>query len=291
MSADQHPLVIEPVVAWPRQAETECDYLVTVDLRGPLPGPDGTPATWPYPVEEFTFTIALDGSPSFVCTALDEPSVVLHRFGGTYGAARFRVATTGETGPASLWLTISNQWGVPVRKAELPSEVRERAPGREPQARTSGGGPRLPEVRSPNASPTAGPEVSPGPGRSGGLVRGGSYEGAMALPRSQGADRRQAVTISFAGANRPWAAWIGDRLERRGVHVTPLRWDPSPRISLEEALHDLLLAPGRVLLVLSEWYFQLGPRTREEWNAALREVVSPDPSRFAAVSVTTSPVP
>lgn len=31
------PLLIEPVVAWPRQAEAGGDYLVTVDLRGPLP--------------------------------------------------------------------------------------------------------------------------------------------------------------------------------------------------------------------------------------------------------------
>ncbi|MGW2549560.1 FxSxx-COOH system tetratricopeptide repeat protein [Streptomyces sp. NPDC001635] len=99
------------------------------------------------------------------------------------------------------------------------------------------------------------------------------------------------VTISFAGFNRAWAAWIGDRLERRGLRVVYLRWDSPAEIPLEDCLRDLKLAEGRILMVVSEWYFQLGPRTYEEWNAALRNVVAPDPSRFAAVSVTTSPVP
>ncbi|MGX5187562.1 FxSxx-COOH system tetratricopeptide repeat protein [Streptomyces avermitilis] len=102
---------------------------------------------------------------------------------------------------------------------------------------------------------------------------------------------QQTVTISFAGFNRAWAAWIGDRLERRGHHVVYLRWDAPPEVPLADLLHDLKLSPGRILIVVSEWYFQLGPRTYDEWNAALREVVAPDPQRFAAVSVTTAPVP
>ncbi|MEH0546811.1 FxSxx-COOH system tetratricopeptide repeat protein [Streptomyces sp. B21-105] len=102
---------------------------------------------------------------------------------------------------------------------------------------------------------------------------------------------RQAVTIHFAGYNRAWAAWIGDRLERRGLRVVYLRWDSPAEVPLVDLLRDLELAEGRILIVVSEWYFQLGPRTQEEWNAALREVVAPDPSRFAAVSVTTASVP
>ncbi|MGW5769083.1 FxSxx-COOH system tetratricopeptide repeat protein [Streptomyces longwoodensis] len=102
---------------------------------------------------------------------------------------------------------------------------------------------------------------------------------------------RQTVTISFAGFNRAWAAWIGDRLERRGLRVVYLRWDSPAEVPLVNLLRDLSLAEGRILILVSEWYFQLGPRTHEEWNAALREVVAPDPSRFAAVSVTTASVP
>lgn len=106
-----------------------------------------------------------------------------------------------------------------------------------------------------------------------------------------GAIGAQTVTLSFAGFNRAWAAWIADRLERRGVTVVQQRWDPQVELPLEDALQDLTLSRGRVLVLLSDWYFQLGPRSHEEWNRALREVVAPDPDRFAAVSITTSALP
>lgn len=109
--------------------------------------------------------------------------------------------------------------------------------------------------------------------------------------RPVGVTGANTVTISFAGFNRAWAAWIADRLERRGVTVVQQRWDPPVSVPLEEALRDLTLARGRVLVILSDWYFQLGPRSHEEWNRALRSEVAPDPDRFAAVCVTTSALP
>ncbi|MFJ9728626.1 FxSxx-COOH system tetratricopeptide repeat protein [Streptomyces sp. NPDC101209] len=108
---------------------------------------------------------------------------------------------------------------------------------------------------------------------------------------AEGRAARQTVTISFAGFNRAWAAWIGDRLERRGLRVVYLRWDAPPEVPLADLLRGLSLAEGRVLILVSDWYFKLGPRTHEEWNAALGEVVAPAPARFAAVSVTTAPIP
>lgn len=114
----------------------------------------------------------------------------------------------------------------------------------------------------------------------------------MPVARKQvGATGTSTVTISFAGFNRAWAAWIGDRLERRGVRVVFQRWDPPVETPLEESLRDLMLAPGRILVILSDWYFQLGPRSQAEWNKALREVVAPDADRFAAVSITTATMP
>ncbi|MFD3584872.1 FxSxx-COOH system tetratricopeptide repeat protein [Streptomyces sp. NPDC058683] len=102
---------------------------------------------------------------------------------------------------------------------------------------------------------------------------------------------RQTITISFASFNRAWAAWIGDRLERRGVRVVYVRWDSPVEETLVDLLRGLALAEGRILILVSEWYFQLGPRTFEEWNAALREVVAPAPAKFAAVSITHAPLP
>ncbi|MYY02102.1 MULTISPECIES: FxSxx-COOH system tetratricopeptide repeat protein [unclassified Streptomyces] len=114
----------------------------------------------------------------------------------------------------------------------------------------------------------------------------------MPVSRKQvGATGAQTVTISFAGFNRAWAAWIANRLERRGVTVVQQRWNPPVEIPLEESLRDLTLARGRVLVVLSDWYFQLGPRSHDEWNRALRSEIAPNPDRFAAVCVTTSALP
>ncbi|WP_265872060.1 FxSxx-COOH system tetratricopeptide repeat protein [Streptomyces drozdowiczii] len=97
--------------------------------------------------------------------------------------------------------------------------------------------------------------------------------------------------MSSAGYDRAWAAWIGDRLERRGVPVVQRRWDPPPEMPLEEALRDLARPPGRVLLLLSDSFFQWGPRSHEEWNRVLRSEVAPRPDWFATVCVTTSALP
>ncbi|MFI9035199.1 FxSxx-COOH system tetratricopeptide repeat protein [Streptomyces sp. NPDC053726] len=288
MNGEEQTLLIEPVVSRPHEAEAGCAYLVTVDLRGPL-GPQGEDdcEAWPYQDEELTFTVALDGGPHFVCEVLDDPALVLHRYGGTYGPARFVVTAGRVTGPAGLWLTITNQWGMPVRKAALPCRIREPAadgpaqppsvvgyvPDRSPAPEEYG-----PATR--DAAPLVRPETS-------GTTEPSGTPPAM-RPAPGLADH---VTISFAGFNRAWAAWIGDRLERRGVTVVQQRWDPPAQLPLEEMLRDLLLARGRVLVILSDRYFQLGPRSHDEWDSALREVVAPDPDRFAAVSVTTSALP
>jgi hypothetical protein len=118
MSNGTSALPIEPVVSWPREAEIGRSYLVTIDLRCPQRSEE-----WAYEEEELRFGFSLDGAPHFTCEALSDPSVVLHRFGGTYGPARFVVATGPAVGPGSLWLTISNRWGFPVRTVKLPAEV------------------------------------------------------------------------------------------------------------------------------------------------------------------------
>lgn len=109
--------------------------------------------------------------------------------------------------------------------------------------------------------------------------------------RSGDSDAGKYLTISYAGFNLPWAVWIAQQVEGVGYETTKLRWDPGATAPLESALRDLLLAPGRVLLVLDDWYFQLGPRTREEWDEALRAILSEHRDRFAAVTVTTRALP
>ncbi|MEU9314404.1 FxSxx-COOH system tetratricopeptide repeat protein [Streptomyces sp. NPDC048295] len=317
MNGDDPALLIEPVVSRPREAEAGCAYLVTVDLRGPL-GPRGEedPDAWPYQDEELTFTVALDGGRHFVCEVLDDPALVLHRYGGTYGPARFVVTAGRVTGPAELWLTLTNQWGTPVRKAALPCRITRQAEDAPDAAAVLGyvpagppasedqeppGGPRsepadMPWLSGPAEGPGTAASARPEEDRTEGTGDGAAdadvlvpFEGPP-VPRTTPGPVDH-VTISFAGFNRAWAAWIGDRLERRGVTVVQQRWDPPAEVPLEESLRDLTLSRGQVLAVLSDWYFQLGPRGHEEWNRALREVVAPDPDRFAAVCVTTSALP
>ncbi|WP_329259857.1 FxSxx-COOH system tetratricopeptide repeat protein [Streptomyces sp. NBC_01478] len=109
--------------------------------------------------------------------------------------------------------------------------------------------------------------------------------------KSKGAESHEHFTISYAGFNRPWATWIAHQLEQLGHETTLLRWDPPNQTSLADALRNLLQAPGRVLLVLDNWYFELGPRTDAEWTQALHEVVPPHIARFSAVSVATRALP
>ncbi|MFJ5935642.1 FxSxx-COOH system tetratricopeptide repeat protein [Streptomyces sp. NPDC093071] len=93
------------------------------------------------------------------------------------------------------------------------------------------------------------------------------------------------VTVVFPGRQRPWAAWIAHRLETNGLSPTLLRWDPDPRMSLDEVFGDLLLFPGRVLLVLDESFFEPGLRPVGEWNDVLRGFVAAHADRFAAVTL------
>lgn len=109
--------------------------------------------------------------------------------------------------------------------------------------------------------------------------------------RSKGAESHEHFTISYAGFNRPWATWIAHQLEQLGHETTLLRWDPPLRMRLADALRNLLQAPGRVLLILDDWYFSLGPRSDAEWTEALHEVVPAHVDRFSAVSVATRALP
>ncbi|MEO3767956.1 FxSxx-COOH system tetratricopeptide repeat protein [Streptomyces sp. B8F3] len=95
------------------------------------------------------------------------------------------------------------------------------------------------------------------------------------------------ISISYAGFNRPWAAWIAHQLELLGLPTAMLRWSPAPGRPLVDELTGLLEAPDRILLVLDDWFFGLGPRGEDEWNDALRTVIPQHGHRFAAASVAT----
>jgi hypothetical protein len=126
---------LEPIVSWPRQAAPGGRYLVTVDLR-----PAGEHARWPYPQEEYPIGLMLTGQPGLSVETLGDASVVLHRFGGTYGGARF-VVTLAESLTeglgAELQLTLLSAGGVPFHTAPLSMTVTQDAPARPTAAEVS----------------------------------------------------------------------------------------------------------------------------------------------------------
>ena len=106
----------------------------------------------------------------------------------------------------------------------------------------------------------------------------------------RGAVATEHILVIFPGYHRSWAAWIAQCLERHGHRATQQRWDPPREVPLEDSLADLLLSSGRVLLVLNDWFFELGPRPAGEWNDALRGFVAAHADRFAAVNLTNRPL-
>ncbi|TVZ87412.1 MULTISPECIES: FxSxx-COOH system tetratricopeptide repeat protein [unclassified Streptomyces] len=106
----------------------------------------------------------------------------------------------------------------------------------------------------------------------------------------EGATAPEHFLVVFPGYHRSWAAWIAQCLERHGHRATLQRWDPPRETALEDSLGDLLLSSGRVLLVLNDWFFELGPRPAGEWNDVLRGFVAAHADRFAAVNLTNRPL-
>ncbi|MGW3957772.1 FxSxx-COOH system tetratricopeptide repeat protein [Streptomyces sp. NPDC004752] len=106
----------------------------------------------------------------------------------------------------------------------------------------------------------------------------------------EGAVPSERVLVVFPGYHRSWATWIAQCLESHGHEATLQRWDPPREVTLEDSLGDLLLSSGPVLLVLDDWFFELGPRPAGEWNDILRGFVAAHSDRFAAVNLTNRPL-
>jgi endonuclease G, mitochondrial len=103
-------------ISYPRNATVGSRYLISVDLDHVLP-----PDKWPYKEEEYPVTCFLDAAPFFEQQAAGESTIVVHRFGGSYGPARFWVTARegDENGEAAIRLVFVNGAGVPVAARTL----------------------------------------------------------------------------------------------------------------------------------------------------------------------------
>ncbi|WP_141508825.1 tetratricopeptide repeat protein, partial [Candidatus Chloroploca asiatica] len=104
-------LRVEPSVNFPREAVAGQSYLITVDLR--------TSGAWPFVEEEYAVYCMLEGGPDLRSQALGAGAVVLHRFGGSYGAAQFQLFVGTTEGLHQLNVMLVTGWGAPLGQLAL----------------------------------------------------------------------------------------------------------------------------------------------------------------------------
>lgn len=105
-------LSVKPIITYPREAQIGKTYLMTIDLQ-PEEGFE-----WQYEEEEYPIYCAID-SDLFSSKPIDEPVIVLHRFGGSYGEIKFLLSATHRMDEGNLKISLINKWGVPVQTLYL----------------------------------------------------------------------------------------------------------------------------------------------------------------------------
>lgn len=105
---------VKPIITYPREVQVGKTYLMTIDLQ-PEEGFE-----WQYQDEEYPIYCKVD-SKLFSSKPVGEPVIVLHRFGGSYGEAKFLLTAGLESGQGNIKVVLINAWGVPVKILELES--------------------------------------------------------------------------------------------------------------------------------------------------------------------------
>ena len=111
---DTLPLSIQPVISYPKEAEVGKTYLMEIDLQMPESGFE-----WQYEEEEYLIYCMVNAGNLFTVTSVGEPAIVLHRFGGTYGNAKFLLEAAQEENEGEIKITLVNSWGVPIKQINL----------------------------------------------------------------------------------------------------------------------------------------------------------------------------
>jgi hypothetical protein len=111
--SDSRILSVKPIIHYPRVAQVGKTYLMTIDLEVEAG------AEWQYEEEEYPIYCTVD-SELFSSKPVGEPVVVLHRFGGSYGEARFLLKTSlQEYEQGKITVSLINRWGVGFKTFNL----------------------------------------------------------------------------------------------------------------------------------------------------------------------------
>lgn len=105
-------LAVKPIIHYPREAQVGKTYLMTIDLQME----EGF--EWQYEEEEYPVYCTVD-SELFSSQPVGEPAIVMHRFGGSYGAVKFLLTTILEVAQGTIKIILINAWGIPVKSLIL----------------------------------------------------------------------------------------------------------------------------------------------------------------------------
>ena len=116
------PISVQPVISYPREAEIGKTYLMEIDLKQ-----TGDFGEWTYEEEEYPIYFRVDTysdsredtTAIFKIKTISEPAVILHRFGGTYGAAKFLLTAASKEMKGEIRVTLVNGWGVSLKMLRL----------------------------------------------------------------------------------------------------------------------------------------------------------------------------
>jgi predicted NACHT family NTPase len=106
--SDSRILSVKPIIHYPRVAQVGKTYLMTIDLEME------EEFDWQYEEEEYPIYCTVD-SDLFGTKPFGEPVVVLHRFGGSYGEAKFSLSAASIASEGNIRVTLINRWGVSIK--------------------------------------------------------------------------------------------------------------------------------------------------------------------------------
>lgn len=108
-------ITIQPIISYPREAEVGKTYLMTVDIQT-VSGEE----YWPYQSEELELYCTVDSEPVFTTNPFGEPTIILNRFGGSYGPVSFILTASSKEIEGNLRVNFVNGQGLLVHQVELP---------------------------------------------------------------------------------------------------------------------------------------------------------------------------
>lgn len=107
-------LSVKPIIHYPRETQVGKNYLMTINLE-PEKGFD-----WQYDEEDYPIYCTVESN-LFCNRPIGEPVITLHRFGGSYGEAKFliKAESNNQDNRALIEVKLSNKYGVSLKRIKI----------------------------------------------------------------------------------------------------------------------------------------------------------------------------